>query len=332
MEQAFLLPVPKSFEAANAFETETNQKIDRQKLAEANERLNCLAKDQSLWPSFQQKLKNILPCQYDLIQMSQTSDQQNLLHLAVLADQLECVSFLSKDPSLLEKRNRLGLTPVDLALYLHKPQIYASLMHFSMNRDFFAQPQVEIQADSAIELDYLPQPIFESSEILEEILTYTQKAKSEDNISNERIWMGVYYDKEIQRGLHPRVAIRRIDQEIGYGVFALERILPCSFLGEYSGLIQTRRREHILRSDYCIRYTSWTMGKRAYVIDAENFGNFTRFFNHSDHPNASLVCVYWRGMPRLIFVSLQEIKEGTQITFDYGSIFWKQTHALKRNL
>jgi SET domain-containing protein len=140
--------------------------------------------------------------------------------------------------------------------------------------------------------------------------------------------MGVYYDQEIQNGIHPRMTVRWIDEEIGFGLFAAERILPCLYVGEYTGLIQERKTKHIKESNYCVRYTAWPMGKRQYVIDAQNMGNFTRFINHSDSPNISLVCAYWRGLPRLIFISLQEIPKGAQLTFDYGKTFWKQSPGI----
>ena len=72
----------------------------------------------------------------------------------------------------------------------------------SCRYEFLAQPNVEFEKNDHLEslnIEYLAQPIFESWDLLDEILTHTQKAKNDEIISSERIWMGVYYDKEIQQ-------------------------------------------------------------------------------------------------------------------------------------
>jgi hypothetical protein len=273
-----------------------------------------------------------------LSQIATSTDNLSILHLAVRDDQLDCISMFQSERSLLERRNRFGLTPLELALYLHKQKSASILMEKSQRCNFIEQPNVEFESKNndhlgLLNVEYLAQPIFESLDLLDEILTYTQKAKNDEIISSERIWMGVYYDKEIQQGVHPRVKVRWIDEQMGYGVFAAEKIFPCAYVGEYTGLIQERKPKHAKESNYSVRYTSWPMGKGRYVIDAENMGNFTRFMNHSDTPNVTLICAYWRGLPRLILLSLQEIPEGAQLTFDYGKTFWKQAmNQVKRNI
>jgi hypothetical protein len=300
------------------------------------DRLDQLARDKTIWPQIQNELHQLdEPAQFCIAQLAATSDKDSLLHLAVRDDQLECIAKFRSEKSLLDRRNQFGLTPLDLSLYLHKQKSAAALIGSTHRRHFFEQPNVEFEQNerlSTLKIEYLAQPIFESQELLNEILTYTHKAKSDEIISSERIWMGVYYDKEIQQGIHPRMRVQWIDDEVGFGVFAAERIYPCSYVGEYIGLIQRRKSKHLHESNYCIRYTAWPVSKRPCVVDAESMGNFTRFINHSDHPNISLVCTYWRNLPRLVFISTQEIPEGTQLVFDYGKTFWKQTALAKRDL
>jgi len=338
LEHAFLLPMPKIQGSCRLPDSEPWRESQAQvQIAYWCDRLDCLAHDKSLWFQIGEELRAISqPSLIFLSQFAETSDNESLLHLAVRDDQLDYISMLGSEKSLLERRNRFGLTPLELALYLHKQKSASVLMGASRCCGFFTQPNVEFEKNDLLETihcEYLAQPIFDSLDLLDEILTATQKAKNDEIITSDRIWMGVYYDKEIQQGIHPRMNVRFVNEEIGFGVFAAERILPCLYVGEYTGVIQERKSKHIKESNYCIRYTSWSMGKRQHVIDAQNMGNFTRFINHSDTPNISLVCAYWRGLPRLIFVSLQEIPEGTQLTFDYGKTFWKQSpHKVKRNI
>lgn len=332
LEQAFLLPLPKYQDPRRIPDLElTNEVQSKVELNYWCDRLERLAKNKSHWPKILCDLQELLPSSFILVsQYASTRNLQSLLHLAVLDDQMECISILSSEKGVLSRRNAFGLTPAELAQFLHKQKSLEVLSHNHSDNNFYSQPLVEFELNKEapeIDIEYLSQPIFESAGLLDDVLMRTQKAKNEDLIPNDRIWMGVYFDHEIQRSAHPKVAISYINDQIGYGVFAREKIMPSSFVGEYTGLIQERKSKHIHESNYSVRYTSW-YGRHRYVVDAEKMGNFTRFINHSDDPNLSLISVYWRGLPRMIFISLKEILEDSQLTFDYGQIFWKQAHPL----
>lgn len=49
------------------------------------------------------------------------------------------------------------------------------------------------------------------------------RAKREGAIERDRIWMGVYYDKEIEEGIPSKVFVRWIDAKIGYTAFTQKR-------------------------------------------------------------------------------------------------------------
>ena len=271
--------------------------------------------------------------EHPLLEAVTTRAGDNLLHIAVLHSADEWIAQLAKLSILRTRRNAFGLTPFETANYLDRKSS-AELIHAVPQITFSHQPNVEIEetgrgADLKI-LDYLAQPVYESDEVLEQILIRTNRAKSADLIEPEKIWMGIYFDKEIQQSLHPKVAIRWIDDEIGYGVYAAQRIPSCGFVGEYTGVVQERRPKHLKDNYYCVRYTTWETGRKKFVLDAEKRGNFTRFINHSSNPNLGLQSVYWRGLPRMIFISLKEIPEGSQLTFDYGNFFWKECQQIPK--
>lgn len=241
---------------------------------------------------------------------------RTLLHLAVLDDQIEIIRTLSSDPFLKQKRDVYGLSPVELAQFLNRKEALRFLEPYAEKTQL-----VDLPVKGPFER--LTHPIFESKENLEDVLIWTAKAKRNDEIPAEKIWMGIYFDKEIQKGMHPPVSVRHIDATVGFGVFADKKISPCAFVGEYTGVIQERNRKQLKGKKYCLRYALWE-GKKQFTVDAEAQGNFTRFINHSANPNLGLQSVYWRGLPRMIFVALKEIKEGAQLTFDYGAFFWKE--------
>jgi uncharacterized protein len=254
--------------------------------------------------------------------------QRNKLHQAVLEDRLDSIHLLKHEEKLRHQRDCWGLTPAELASYLHKKKSMAALSDFVPSTHYLQQENVQFEEPQRIQrlaVEHLSTPVFSDSTTLQEILECNKMLKEADRIPQDRVWLGIYYQRELLKHLHPRVVVRWVDDEIGFGVFAGERIQPCTFLGEYTGVVQQRQKKHMRGSNYCVRYTAWPMGKRVYVIDAERMGNFTRHINHSDRPNAVLVCAYFQGLPRMLILSLQEIPEGTQITFDYGTTFWKQS-------
>lgn len=267
-----------------------------------------------------------IPLSHPLLRFASTKNEKNtLLHLAVIDNQKSLVESLARDSRFRLKRNSFGLTPFEIACFLSRRQTAQILKPESLI-SFSSQHNVSFVdcRDDFSHLEYLSHPIFETEEGFAKILTQTQKAKLKDRIPPEKIWMGIYFDKEIQTGFHPPVSIRFVDPEVGYGVFAEQKISSCTYVGEYTGMIQERKRKHLKNKYYCVRYTVWEMGRKHFVIDAEKRGNFTRFINHSAQPNLSLLSVYWRGLPRMIFVALEEIAAGVQLTFDYGTFFWKE--------
>ncbi|MES2273478.1 MAG: SET domain-containing protein-lysine N-methyltransferase [Chlamydiota bacterium] len=264
-----------------------------------------------------------------------TRDKRSLFHYAVLENQLELIKNLKMETSLLSRQDVFGLTPLELAQFLDRKECIRLLCRTLPQNSFCDQPNLSLgQLDSKVfaGLEYLSHPIFESNEGLEAILQRVAKAKLEDKIPAEKIWMGIYFDKEIQRGYHPPISIRYVDAEVGFGVFAELRIPPCGFLGEYTGVVQERKTKDLKDKRYCLRYTAWDVGNKNFVLNAEEKGNFTRLINHSAEPNLGLQSVFWRGLPRMIFVALKEILPDTQLTFDYGNLFWKECHQTPKVL
>ncbi|MDE3055129.1 MAG: SET domain-containing protein-lysine N-methyltransferase [Verrucomicrobiota bacterium] len=194
---------------------------------------------------------------------------------------------------------------------------------------FWEQPRVhftdrELFAKCRPDLLYISQPLFASEELFSQVKELTERAKMKDIIPPERIWMGIYFDREICRSIHPEVSIRFIDNQLGFGVFAEERIPSCAFVGEYTGLLIPWKKKSLHDKFHAIRYTIWGIKRKKFLLDGERVGNFTRCINHSTTPNLCLQSVYWKGIPRFIFLALKEIAQGEQLTFDYGTLFWKE--------
>ncbi len=253
---------------------------------------------------------------------------QTLLHLAILQQQESWVDFLGADAQLRQRPSQCGLTPSELAQFLQERFQIASLK--APPSEDLSRISVEENTEPLENFSYISRCLFETPALLEEVLQCSSKAKEGDLIPPERIWMGVYFDKELRSSLSPRLSVRYLNEEIGFGLFAEQKIPACSFVGEYTGIVKEYNKRLMKDKIYCIRYNCWQAGQKRFVIDAETHGNYTRFINHSYEPNLALQSIYWKGVPRMIFISLQEIREGSQLTFDYGRSFWKEINQQPR--
>jgi len=321
LEEVFILPQPKLCRA-HGIETEAPAE-GQPKFFYWQKKIDKLSKRRLSWEEF---LKGTPIQKHPALRIPTSKTGDTLLHLSILQSKTEHIQILGRDPVLKIQRNQYGLTALELAEFLGRKK-EAQLLQPALETNFCHAPNVSIpprESSHFENLEYLPRPVFENEEILKEVFEKTKKAKEADLISPEKIWMGIYFDKEIRQAFHPAVSVRYIDEKVGFGAFADERIPSCSFVGEYTGVITLRNQSHIHDNHYSVRYTVWDMLEKKYVLDGKKMGNYTRFINHSEKPNLSLQAIYWRGLPRMIFVALREIREGSQLTFDYGPLFWKQ--------
>ncbi|MEM7672397.1 MAG: SET domain-containing protein-lysine N-methyltransferase [Verrucomicrobiota bacterium] len=106
--------------------------------------------------------------------------------------------------------------------------------------------------------------------------------------------------------------------KIGKGLFAIRLIRPGDTIGFYLGKIindKMAEEEPYISSRYLVYVCAdhWIEGR----ID----GNYTRFINHSNKPNAELVTsVRWKSAR---IKALKLIRPGDEIFFDYGEDYWE---------
>jgi hypothetical protein len=281
-------------------------------------KLNNLSKGKISWEYFLGKFEMQ---NHPALLLSTTKAEQSLLHIAVYQNNEEVVSQLAH--LLAMKKNSYGLTALHVAKFLGRANCARLLGLFPLAL-LSDVSHVVIESPEKMEqlqqFAYHEEPIFESANVLNLLLEKTLAAKSSDQIPGEKIWMGIYFNREVQ----PKVSLRWIDETLGFGIFAQQTIPSCSFISEYAGIVKDLGDRSTKDNYYCVRYTSWGIKHHKLVVDAQSSGNFTRFINHSETPNLRLQSIYWNGLPRMVLISLQEIEAGTQLTFDYGSLFWKE--------
>ncbi len=150
------------------------------------------------------------------------------------------------------------------------------------------------------------------------------KALKKEWISPKQKWLGHYYADGIRGSLHLDLRIDWIDEKIGYGVFSNKEIPPQAFVGEYAGILRKRKFFGRWLNRYCFDYNIGEGRNSGYVIDAQDFGNHTRFINHSFEPNLEPASVYCDGLMHVVIIALKAIPANTQLCYDYGEDYWKR--------
>jgi len=196
------------------------------------------------------------------------------------------------------------------------------LVHLQEELEPFSVTPLEFE--QLMGVAYLSQLEFAASSLYDRI---DRRCINEDRkkwIDPRQKWLGSYYSQEIRKAAHPDVTIRWISPALGYGVFANRAIPRHGYIGEYTGIVRKRHLFGRQKNLYCFDYTIGYGRPTPYVIDAEKYGNFSRFINHSDHPNVESASVLCDGIMHMIFYALTDIAQGSQLCCNYGAKYWEK--------
>lgn len=137
------------------------------------------------------------------------------------------------------------------------------------------------------------------------------------------------------------VYLQWISRSIGYGVFAKKKI-PQGFIGEYTGLIVPATKD-LSTNRFIFTFPGICRNKATKqtvecFIDAGRSGNYTRFVNHSNHPNVTVQYALipedpsdpapQRGYYHVIYSANRTINADEELTVHYGKAYWESVgHA-----
>lgn len=174
------------------------------------------------------------------------------------------------------------------------------------------------ELEKELNFTFLPHLTFESEEAEQEVRAKCARASPPE----EALRLGELYHDQIASSYLPKVSVRRISDEVGYGLFAEERIEAGSYVGEYTGIVHRNNRQYI-EPPNCYYYTYPIVDEvaRNYVINATS-GHLTRFINHSFAPNMKPHYAFQGGLYHLIFIALFPIEKGEQLFYNYGKKYW----------
>lgn len=143
---------------------------------------------------------------------------------------------------------------------------------------------------------------------------------SEQKVPEEALVYGNRYHQELLLGTEAYSDLKWINQEVGYGLYAQTDLAQGTFIGEYTGLV-CHNNPYYKMSNYCFNYPI-VKSKNTLSIDAEPYGNLTRFINHSFHPNLDILHAFHSDLYHVILVANQLIKKGNHLTYNYGHSYW----------
>lgn len=177
--------------------------------------------------------------------------------------------------------------------------------------------------EKAFGIVYLPHIEFP---LLTDFFSITRKiAKHHKNglLEQKQLWLGTYFQKEIQTPSVPPVRLRWIDETIGWGVFAEQDLKPMHYIGEYAGVVRRKKRSDA-KNAYCFQYSFINEESTRYTIDALDQGGIVRFINHSRTPNLMSALATYQNLSHIVIFASRVIKKGEQLCYDYGSDYWKK--------
>lgn len=119
-----------------------------------------------------------------------------------------------------------------------------------------------------------------------------------------------------------------VGKDVGSGVFARSPIRRGTFLGEYTGELRFLPADvmwpFLTANGYSFEYgAEISLKKGITVIDGLKAGNFTRFLNHSYHPNAVSHQLLLEDGMHTYFVAQRDIAAGEQVSINYTRGYWK---------
>ncbi|KAI8116791.1 Histone-lysine N-methyltransferase EHMT2 [Lucilia cuprina] len=129
-------------------------------------------------------------------------------------------------------------------------------------------------------------------------------------------------NRVVQNGITiPLQVIECEDSSKGWGVRTMVHIPKGSFVAVYTGEVLTEMEADRRTDDSYF----FDLGHN-HCIDANYYGNVSRFFNHSCEPNIVPVRVFYQHQdyrfPKISFFTCRDIEVGEEICFDYGDKFW----------
>ncbi len=138
------------------------------------------------------------------------------------------------------------------------------------------------------------------------------------------------YAKYVKKSYIAPVYIKKIDDKVGYGVFAAKKLKKDDFIGEYTGVVQDADEdagreldEGGYESDFSWYYLDDIKECPNLEINGRFEGNEMRFLNHDFKSNVDVEHLLYDGQWIIFFKAARNIKMDEQLLISYGEGYWE---------
>lgn len=158
--------------------------------------------------------------------------------------------------------------------------------------------------------------------------------KDKEYTINERLndKLEEHYGEQIAQGYIAPMHIKWVNKMVQYGVFAEQDIKRGEMVCEYTGLLCADKddAENLYLWDYPTIMYEDVLGKKRrkkqkYCIDAQNYGNYARFINHTvkKYQNVGIQIIPAQNFWHVVYVAQRDIAKGQQLLTHYGVAYWR---------
>jgi hypothetical protein len=254
-----------------------------------------------------------------------TQKEEPPLHQAIIDNDKQAITSLSRNPENLISKNTLNFTALELSRYLGCPLLQPNkTIKLLKNGEAQVQELTTEEFETFFSVRYLFDLNFQNYDFFKKSRFNCPYLLRLPLLTPENYDLMRIFFKEIATGESADVTIQWINKEIGYGLFSNKELPIGSFVGEYTGRVRRFYRRTPKENIYCFHYPTRLWSLQYSLVDAMCEGNEMRFINHSDSPNLEPACLVDRGILHIVFLACKLIAKGEQLTFDYGDDFWKK--------
>lgn len=135
------------------------------------------------------------------------------------------------------------------------------------------------------------------------------------------------YGPLIEDSVIAPVFIKKIDEKVGYGLFASENLKKGDFIGEYTGVVRESEEfteafeDGSWETDFSWDYPDET-GDTVLEINGRLEGNELRYANHGKNCNLDVEHTIHKGQWVIFFIANRDIRAGEQLLVSYGEEYW----------
>jgi len=136
------------------------------------------------------------------------------------------------------------------------------------------------------------------------------------------------YGEKLTKNLYSLTYIKKVNDQIGYGLFSAEPLKADDLIGEYTGVVQEafhfdpEDKETSAKTEYAWNYPDEIPGLPPLEINARYAGGVLRFVNHSFNPNLGIEHAVIDNEWKIFFVADKNIDANSELFVDYGDAYW----------